>query len=111
VPGEGTTAAHPEHRTVMTPGCRCGHSIRITFVDLHERETFLSFREIHARPGEPRRASARGGLGRRPVALVLPTSPAFMDAYFGCCSPRVAVPLYPPFRLGRLPEYHAGRPG
>ncbi|RKG98548.1 fatty acyl-AMP ligase [Corallococcus sp. CA047B] len=41
------------------------------------------------------------------VALLLPTSPAFMDAYFGTLlAGAVPVPLYPPVRLGRLDEYH-----
>src|SRR5262249_61384754 len=49
-------------------------------------------------------------LGVRPgerVALVLPTGPEFMDAFFGILAAgAVPVPLYPPVRLGRLPEYH-----
>ncbi len=41
------------------------------------------------------------------MAIVLPTSPAFMDAFFGTLlAGAVPVPLYPPVRLGRLEEYH-----
>ena len=41
------------------------------------------------------------------MALLLPTSPAFMDAFFGTLlAGAVPVPLYPPVRLGRLEEYH-----
>jgi acyl-CoA synthetase (AMP-forming)/AMP-acid ligase II len=39
---------------------------------------------------------------------VLPTSPGFLDAFFGALlAGAVPVPLYPPLRLGRLVEYHA----
>jgi acyl-CoA synthetase (AMP-forming)/AMP-acid ligase II len=41
------------------------------------------------------------------VALIAPTSPAFVEAFFGTVlAGAVAVPLYPPVRLGRLDEYH-----
>jgi acyl-CoA synthetase (AMP-forming)/AMP-acid ligase II len=41
------------------------------------------------------------------VAILLPTSPGFMDAFFGTLlAGAVPVPLYPPVRLGRLEEYH-----
>ena len=56
-------------------------------------------------------AGALAALGVRPgerVAMVLPTGPEFMDAFFGTLlAGAVPVPLYPPVRLGRLPEYHA----
>jgi fatty-acyl-CoA synthase len=42
------------------------------------------------------------------VALVLATSPAFLDAYFGALlAGAVPVPLSPPLRLGRLDEFNA----
>jgi fatty-acyl-CoA synthase len=81
----------------------------ITFVDLHERESFLSFREIHGRARRTAAVLERLGVvpGDR-VVLVFPSSPAFLDGYFGVLlAGAVPVPLYPPFRLGRLPEYHA----
>ena len=107
---KGPSLPTPEHRTVndalaAAAATRWG----ITFVDLHEGETFLSFREIHARARRAAGVLRHAGVsaGDR-VALVFPTSPAFMDAYFGVLlAGAVAVPLYPPFRLGRLPEYHA----
>ncbi len=80
----------------------------ITFVDLGENETFLNFREIRSRAGRVAAALARAGVstGER-VVIVLPTSPAFLDAFFGTLlAGAVPVPLYPPFRLGRLHEYH-----
>jgi fatty-acyl-CoA synthase len=81
----------------------------ITFVDLHERERFLGFAEIHARAGRFAAALHASGVaaGDR-VALVLPTSPEFLEALFGTIfAGAVPVPLYPPLRLGRLAEYDA----
>ena len=99
-----------EHRTVNEAlACAAATRSCITFVDLQEREGSLSFREIHERARRAAAALRAQGIstGDR-VALVLPTSPAFMDAYFGALlAGAVPVPLYPPFRLGRLPEYHA----
>jgi fatty-acyl-CoA synthase len=107
---KGPPLPTPEHRTVNEAlAAAAATSSGITFVDLHEGETFLSFREIHARARRIAAALRRVGVsaGDR-VALVFPTSPAFMDAYFGVLlAGAVPVPLYPPFRLGRLPEYHA----
>ena len=107
---KGPPLPPPRHRTVnealaAAAATRSG----ITFVDLHERETFVPFREIHARARRTAAALRQAGVsaGDR-VALVFPTSPAFLDAYFGTLlAGAVPVPLYPPFRLGRLPEYHA----
>jgi fatty-acyl-CoA synthase len=107
---KGPPLPAPEHRTVndaLTAAAQTPSGI--TFVDLHERETFLSFSEIHARARRIAAALRRLGIssGDR-IALVFPTSPAFMDAFFGALlAGAVPVPLYPPFRLGRLPEYHA----
>jgi fatty-acyl-CoA synthase len=100
----------PEHRTINEAlEAAAAAPSGITFVDLHERETFLPFAEIRARAGRTAAALLRKGVrpGDR-VALVFPTSPEFLDGYFGALlAGAVPVPLYPPFRLGRLPEYHA----
>ncbi len=80
----------------------------IRFLDRRERETFLSWQEIHHRA----QACAGGlqALGVRPgdrVVLVFTTSPEFFDAFFGILlAGAVPSPLYPPVRLGRLDEYH-----
>jgi fatty-acyl-CoA synthase len=78
------------------------------FLDASERESFLPFWEIQSRAG---RAAARlfelGVVPGDRVAIVLPTGPAFMHAFFGAVfAGAVPVPLYPPLRLGRLEEYH-----
>jgi len=82
--------------------------VGIRFLDRHEQETWLGWPEIAARA-----AVVAGGLqalgvapGQR-VALVFPTTPEFLLAYFGTTlAGAVPVPLYPPARLGRLEEYH-----
>ena len=80
----------------------------IRFVDRHEKEQLFSYSDLLERARQ-----FGGGLqarGVRPgdrVAIVLPTSPAFFDAFFGALvAGAVPVPLYPPVRLGRLDEYH-----
>src|SRR5262245_38447510 len=76
----------------------------IVFVGLDERERFHSFQELFARAGRSAAALADAGVrvGDR-VALVLPTSLGFMDAFFGTLlAGAVPVPLYPPVRLARL---------
>jgi len=82
-------------------------SERLVFVDASEREEAVSWAEIHRRAR--RAAAALARLGVRPgdrVAIALPTSMAFMDAFFGALlAGATPVPLYPPVRLGRLDEY------
>ncbi len=82
----------------------------LRFVDRRESATFLAWDEVRHRS-----LRARGWLlerGVRPgdrVGLVFRTSPSFFDAFFGVLAAgAVPVPLYPPVRLGRLEEYHAG---
>jgi acyl-CoA synthetase (AMP-forming)/AMP-acid ligase II len=73
-----------------------GDGVRLGYADLYARAR-----------GVAGALQARGlGPGER-VAIVLPTSPAFYDAFFGAVlAGLVPVPLYPPVRLGRLDEYH-----
>lgn len=80
----------------------------LVFLDAQERETAVSWSAVVERARKV--ASALAARGVRPedrVAMVLPTSPGFIDAFFGALlAGAVPVPLYPPVRLGRLPEYH-----
>jgi acyl-CoA synthetase (AMP-forming)/AMP-acid ligase II len=84
-----------------------GHASGVTFVDLREREGWLSWSEVHARA--LRAAATLRALGVRPgdcVAIVLRTEPAFLDAFFGAVlAGAVPAPLYPPVRFGRMEEY------
>ncbi len=81
----------------------------LRFLDRHERETRVDWPDVYARA----RRTAGGMLARGvspgdTVGIVLPTGPAFFDAFFGAVlAGAVPVPLYPPVRLGRLTEYHA----
>jgi fatty-acyl-CoA synthase len=80
----------------------------ITYVDLRENETFVSFA---ATLSAARRVAgalvAKGVRAGERVAIVLPTSPGFVASFFGVqLAGAVPVPLYPPVRLGRMEEYH-----
>ena len=99
----------PRHTTLQSALEGAARSrLGLAFLDAQERETRLSFAELHERAQK-----AAGGLrqmGIRPrdrVAIVLPTGPEFMDAFFGAVlAGAVPVPLYPPLRLGRMEEFH-----
>jgi fatty-acyl-CoA synthase len=106
----GPPALPPRHDTLAHAlAAAAGHRSGVTFVDLHERETFLAWGEVHARA--ERAAAALAAMGVEPgdrVAIVLRTEPAFLDAFFGAwLAGAVPVPLYPPVRLGRMDEYAA----
>lgn len=98
---------HPTVAAALAAAAR--HPSGVTFVDLRERETWLSWSEVLGRAR--RAAAALRRLGVRPgdrVAVLLRTEPAFLDAFFGAVlAGAVPVPLYPPVRLGRLDEYQA----
>ncbi|MBA4071341.1 MAG: AMP-dependent synthetase [Gemmatimonas sp.] len=82
----------------------------LVFVDAGEHERVLPWNEVQA--GARRMAGALAERGVQPgdrVAMVLPTGPDFMDAFFGTLlAGAVPVPLYPPVRLGRMEEYVLG---
>jgi len=80
----------------------------VRFLDAAEGDgTRLSYAELAARARGVAGALQSRGLARGDrVAIVLPTAPAFYDAFFGALrAGLVPVPLYPPVRLGRLDEY------
>lgn len=104
----GPSLQRPKHRTVNEALAASATSgAGLTFVDLAERETFHPYEEIHVRAGRTAGAlRARGVAPGDRVALVFPTSSGFVDSFFGVLlAGAVPVPLYPPVRLGRLPEY------
>ena len=105
----GGPAVAPRHPTIHAALEHAARSqLGLTFLDGQERETFLSFAELYERAQR-----AAGGLrelgverGDR-IAIVLPTGPEFMDAFFGAVlAGAIPVPLYPPLRLGRMDEFH-----
>jgi len=99
----------PRHPTLISALQNAARSRwGLSFLDSREQETSLSFAEMYERA-----RTAAGGLremgvarGDR-VAIILPTGPEFMDAFFGAVlAGAVPVPLYPPVRLGRMDEFH-----
>ncbi len=106
----GLTAPPSLHATVAEAlRAAAGHGSGVTFLDLRERETALSWADVARRAGEAAGALARAGVapGDR-VAIVLRTEPSFLDAFLGASlRGAVPVPLYPPVRLGRLEEWTA----
>ena len=107
---KGSAALIPKHDTLQSAleAASQGGS-GLTFVDIKERESFVSYREFHTRA---RRAAAFFvNLGIRPgdrIALIQSTSPEFVDSIFGSMlAGAIPVPLYPPLRLGKLDDYHA----
>ncbi|WNG40454.1 fatty acyl-AMP ligase [Archangium violaceum] len=105
----GPALPRVKHATLdeaLAAAARSSHGL--VFVDAAERETSLSWAQVYGRARRTAAGLQRLGVspGER-VALLLPTSPGFMDAFFGALlAGAVPVPLYPPVRLGRLDEYH-----
>lgn len=79
----------------------------LRFLDRRENEFALAYATLWARAECA--AGALHELGVREgdrVAIILPTCPEFMDAFFGIqMLGAIPVPLYPPVRLGRMDEY------
>jgi acyl-CoA synthetase (AMP-forming)/AMP-acid ligase II len=105
----GAAQPPPRHASICEALRRAAeHPSGLTFVDASESEETLSWAEVRSRAQAT--AGALRRIGVRPgdrVAIVLPTAPDFMDAFFGTLlAGAVPVPLYPPVRLGRLEEYH-----
>ncbi len=83
--------------------------IGLSFLDAREQRLELPFSELWERAQRVATSLCELGIAKGDrVALCFPTSPGFMDAFFGALAAgAVPVPLYPPVRLGRLAEYHA----
>ena len=95
---DGGPAETPRHATVMEAVEAAAATAKgLFFSDARDQDTPLPYAEML------RRARVTGGhpagLGVKPgerVAMVLPTSPGFMDAFFGTLAAgAVPVPLYP----------------
>jgi fatty-acyl-CoA synthase len=99
----------PDHFTLVealaaAAGSRAGG---LTFVEPDEREHTLDWVEVQRRARRTAAGLIAAGIGPGDrVAIVLPTAPSFLDAFFGAILVgAVPVPLYPPVRLGRFQEY------
>ncbi|RYF10382.1 MAG: AMP-dependent synthetase, partial [Deltaproteobacteria bacterium] len=81
----------------------------VRFIDRNESSTYFSYDALFRRAqGVAAALQEEGICAGDVVAIVLPTSPEFYDAFFGAILlGAVPVALYPPLRLGRLQEYHA----
>lgn len=105
----GGPAPQPRHETVAEMIAHAASSGAVlTFVDAQEHESRFTWAQLCNRARRVAGALADLGVaeGDR-VAIVLPTSVDFCDAFFGAIlAGAVPVPLYPPVRLGRLDEYH-----
>jgi fatty-acyl-CoA synthase len=110
----GPPLSAPRHDTLLgalDAAAGTGHGL--VFVDPHERESRLGWAEIRARSLRCAVTLRRLGVaaGDR-VALIVPTGPGFVDAFFGALyAGAVPVPLYPPLRLGRFDEYRTATAG
>ncbi len=100
-----------ERRTILDlldRAFRCP-DVGIRLIDQEEAETWHPWPDLVS--GSLQTCSNLQALGVRArdrVALVIPTSPGFFDAFFGVImAGAIPVPLYPPVRLGRLEEYGA----
>jgi len=83
--------------------------VGLRFVDAAEHADWFGWPLVRSRALVAcGRLQAHGVAPGDRVALVLPTSIEFFDAFFGVLlAGAVPVPLYPPVRLGRLAEYAA----
>jgi acyl-CoA synthetase (AMP-forming)/AMP-acid ligase II len=83
-------------------------NLGVRFIDRSERATYYSYEDIFDRAVSIAGGLEQSGIRRGDrIAVILPTSIGFFDAFFGATlAGAVPVPLYPPVRLGRLEEYH-----
>jgi acyl-CoA synthetase (AMP-forming)/AMP-acid ligase II len=91
---------------IMERAAESKHGLR--FLDRRENEKYLPYGQILERVlGVAGALQKRGLKPGDKVALVLPTCPEFIFAFWGALfAGAVPVPLYPPVRLGRMDEYH-----
>lgn len=102
--GPGTLPWH-----LANTGANAPEEDRLVFIDRHEQETGLHWKQVYQRARCAAGALEAAGVRRGDrVAIVLPTCQEFIDALFGCqLLGAIPAPLYPPVRLGRLDEYYA----
>ena len=105
----GAPAIHPKHET-LNEMLEAAAQTRLSlfFVNRKEEDQEVPMARVRERAlSIAADLSGRGVQKGERVALVLPTSPEFVECFFGVlCAGAIPVPLYPPVRLGRLDEYH-----
>ncbi|HKV21325.1 MAG TPA: fatty acyl-AMP ligase [Mycobacterium sp.] len=105
----GAPAIEPRHRTLAEALTNSSKTTTtLTFVDANEQDSVVPMTDVHHRARSIAAALVARGLRTGDcVALVLPTSPAFVETFFGVMlAGAIPVPLYPPVRLGKFDEYH-----
>lgn len=77
------------------------------FIDGREREQFVSWHDVRQRAAAAAaRLRARGVERGDRVGMLFTTGPSFFEAFFGALwLGAVPAPLYPPVRLGKMPDY------
>jgi acyl-CoA synthetase (AMP-forming)/AMP-acid ligase II len=106
----GATALPPKYSTLIEMLAHAGRSdASLFFVDRKEQDLEVPMARVRQRAMSiAADLMARGVQKGDRVALVLPTSPEFVECLFGViCAGAIPVPLYPPVRLGKLGEYHS----
>ena len=105
----GAPAIRPKYVTLVEMLNAAAQSdLGLVFVNRKEQDQDVSFARIREQAQSVAADLVRRGVrkGDR-VALVLPTSPEFVQCFFGVlCAGAIPVPLYPPLRLGKLDEFH-----
>jgi fatty-acyl-CoA synthase len=105
----GAPAVRPKHETLIEMLAAAAQSgVSLVFVNRKEQDLKVPMARIRERALSIAADLVARGVSRGDrVALVLPTSPEFVECLFGVlCAGAIPVPLYPPVRLGRLAEYH-----
>jgi acyl-CoA synthetase (AMP-forming)/AMP-acid ligase II len=102
-------AIRPKHQTLnemLAASAQTG--VSLFFVNRKEEEQEVPLARVRQRAlSIAANLIGRGVRKGDRVAVVLPTSPEFVECFFGVlCAGAIPVPLYPPVRLGRLDEYH-----
>jgi fatty-acyl-CoA synthase len=105
----GAPAVEPKHRTLAESlAASAETTTELTFVDINDQDSVVPMADVRRRALSIAAALVARGVRRGDcVALVLPTSPGFVETFFGVMlAGAIPVPLYPPVRLGKFDEYH-----
>lgn len=106
----GAPALRPKYATLIEMLADAARTdVSLFFVNRKEQDLEVPMARVRRRAMSiAADLMARGVRKGDRVALVLPTSPEFVDCLFGVlCAGAIPVPLYPPVRLGRLDEYYS----
>jgi fatty-acyl-CoA synthase len=106
---KGPPAIAPKFATVNEMlAAAAQKNVSFVFVDGNEADHKVPLAQIRDRALSIAADLVRLGVQKGDcVAIVLPTSPDFVECFFGVLyAGATPVPLYPPVRLGRLDEYH-----